>query len=277
VKTKVVIIFSVAILIAFQSTLSQPKSVAKTLDINHHSVVAILRVDSLGKAYVFASGVLIHPQVVLTAGHVNFNSAKTKKGGCETQGFVSFSENAYNLDDRLPFDWLKNIESHPKSHKDSTGQINLSMHVDIGLLFLNQPILNRPIVHLPKPNALNNIKPDNVLLGVGFGYDKIFDSTFVESLVDGHRRQWRPQNLSLFNDLWLSVQCDTITNLPFISAHDSGSPLLLDDNTVVGIWSFLYEAAEPCLYSSWAVRIDNSKVLRWIKESIKKRLDIDMR
>jgi len=283
VKTKVVIIFSVAILIAFQSTLSQPKSVAKTLDINHHSVVAILRVDSLGKAYVLASGVLIHPQVVLTAGHVNFNSAKTGKGGGETQGFVSFAENAFNLDDRLPFDWLKDIESHPdtadfrKSFSDTTGRTDPSMFIDLGLLFLNHPVLNRPVSHLPKPNALNDIKPDNVLLGVGFGYDKIFDSTFVESLVDGKRRQWQPHDLSLFNDLWLSTQCDTITNLPFLSIHDSGSPLLLDDNTVVGIWSRLNEAAEPCLYSSWAVRIDNSKVLRWIKESIKKRLDIDMR
>jgi hypothetical protein len=282
-KTKVIIYFSLTILFTFQSLMSQPISVAKTLDLTHHSVVAILRVDSLGKAYVFASGVLIHPQVVLTSGHVNFNSAKTGKGGCNTQGFVSFAENAFNLDDRLPFDWLKDIESHPdtsdfrKSFSDTTGRTDPSMFIDLGLLFLNHPVLNRPVSHLPKPNVLNDIQPDNVLLGVGFGYDKIYDSTFVESLVDGKRRQWQPHDLSLFNDLWLSTQCDTITNLPYISIHDSGAPLFLDDNIIVGIWSRLNVATEPCQYSSWGVRIDNPKVLSWIKDRMKSRLGIDLK
>ena len=47
-------------------------SLAKTVDTTYQSVVAILRVDSTGKKILAGSGVLIHPNVILTAGHINY-------------------------------------------------------------------------------------------------------------------------------------------------------------------------------------------------------------
>ena len=266
----------------FQTAASQNTSLAKSIDTTHLSVVAILRVDSTGKVCVSASGVLIHPQVVLTAGHVNFMVAGSWPGGAVAQGFVSLANNARDPHNRVSFDWLKDVESHPdtayfpKSFYDTSGRTNPFMFIDIGLLFLRQPIDNRPISRLPVPNVLAHRESDDLLVGAGFGYYKRQDSTFVPDSVDGLRRRWRLHNISLVNDLWLSTECDTVTNLPFMSMFDSGGPLFQGDNVVVGIWSWMGKATMPCPYSSRAIRIDNLKVLTWIKDRIKKRLGVDL-
>lgn len=268
--------------VAFDALMGQGKPVAKTVDTVHNSVVAVLRLDSSGRSWVNGSGVLIHPRVVLTAGHVRFNGMGREPGGCVRQGFVAFGENAYETRDRYPFDWLTDIESHPdtaefqKSFSDTTGRTRPSMFVDIGLVFLPKPVDKKTTARLPDPHALTHTKTQESLVGVGFGYHKTYDSTFVNDLVDGLRRQWRLLNLSLINDLWLSTQCDTTTNLPFISMFDSGGPLFLDDDVVVGIWSMFGKADKPCLYSSWAVRIDSPEVLSWIKDRAKARLGVSL-
>lgn len=279
---KTVTIFLTLSLLTVHLIFGQAIPVAKTIDLSHPSVVAILRVDTSGRAFINASGVLINPKVILTAGHVNFDNIKRGPGGCKIQGFVVTGENAYNPDNQITFDWLHDVESHPdsafllNSFSDTTGKTKPTMFIDIGLVFLTPPILDIPPAMLPQPSILNNFDVAQSFSGVGFGYDKTYDSTFVPSKIDGFKRKWMPQKFSLFNDLWLSVDCDTVSNLPYISAYDSGAPLLLQDNTVVGIWSWFDEAKKPCPYSSWAVRIDNPKVLKWIKDRIKTRLGVDL-
>jgi V8-like Glu-specific endopeptidase len=277
------IFFWILTIITVQLTFSQVTPLAKTKDSTHNSVVAIQIIDTSGKVLVRASGVLIHPKIILTAGHVNYNTGKRNFIGLKTQGFIATSYNAYNPDNRYPFDWSRDIESHPdtadfqKGLSDTTGKIKPTMFIDIGLIFLDHPISNMPIARLPEPFLLNDLQSYSSLLGVGFGYDKASDSTFTRSLIDGLRRKWTPHKITLFNDLWLSAQCDTISNLPFISIGDSGAPLFQQDSIVVGIWSWRGDdAIKPCPYSSWAVRVDNPKVLTWIKDTIKSRLGIDL-
>jgi hypothetical protein len=281
-KTTTLIFVIITISLTFESALCQGGPVAKSIDTTHQSVVAILRVDSSGRAWINATGVLIHPQVILTAGHVNFDMMKLGPGGSATKGIVTFGTNAYNSQDRRSFNWLKDVETHPdsgslsKSFSDTTGQLKPSMFIDVGLLFLQPPVEHMPLARLPDSSALARRTSDHLLIGVGFGYHKTWDSTFTPNLVDGQRRQWRLQDLTLRNDLWLRTQCDTVTNLPFISMYDSGAPLLLGENVVVGVWSFMGAATNTCAYSSWAVRIDNPRVLTWIKNRVKLRLGVDL-
>jgi hypothetical protein len=146
------------------------------------------------------------------------------------------------------------------------------MFIDIGLLFLDHPITGKPISKLPSPNLLNNKPQDATFLGVGYGYNKLMDSAFQFSLIDGIRRKWRLDSISLLNDRWLYSKCDTVTKQQFMNVCDSGAPLFLNNETVVGTWSM----GGP--YPSWgmAVRIDNPTVLDWIKSCVKKRLGIDL-
>lgn len=267
--------------ITVQLTFSQVMSLAKTIDSTHNSVVSIQIIDTSGKVFIGGSGVLIHPKIILTAGHINYNAGKKLFVGLKTQGFIATSYNAFNPDKRYPVNLLRDIESYSdtadflKSFSDTTGTIKPTMFIDIGLIFLEHPISNMPIAKLPEPFLLNDLQSYSSLLGVGFGYDKAADSTFSPAFIDGLRRKWTPHKISLFNDLWLSAQCDTISNLPFIGAFDSGAPLFQQDR-VVGIWSWRGDAVKPCPYSSWAMRVDNPKVLIWIKDTIKSRLGIDL-
>jgi len=268
--------------LGYHPVASQSRSLAKTIDTTHHSVVAILRVDSSGREFVAGSGVLIHSRVVLTAGHVNFDGTSQAPGGSRTEGFVSFSSNALEMDDRVQFDWLKDVESHPdaeallNSFSDTTGLTDPYSFADVGLIFLRQPVANKPLARLPAPRLLSDRTGEEPLLGVGFGYHEVPDSTFADELVDGLRRKWRLDAASLANDLWLKAGCDSLTNLPFISAHDSGAPLFFGEDVVVGVWSMVNTAVEPCPYSSWAVRVDNPSVLAWIRERIKARIGSDL-
>src|SRR6476660_3619116 len=78
--------------------------IAKSVDSTHNSVIAILRVDTVDNVVLSASGVLINPRVILTAGHVNFKNAITFPNGCRPHGIVSFSRQALTKNDRYDFD-----------------------------------------------------------------------------------------------------------------------------------------------------------------------------
>ncbi|HVU56433.1 MAG TPA: trypsin-like serine protease [Puia sp.] len=255
----------------------QSRSLAKTRDSIHNSVAAILRQDTSGGTFIGASGVLIHPRVILTAGHVNFSNFKQLPGGCSTKGWVSFSDKAYSGVERYAFDYAHGIESYPdtaafaKSFGDTTGQAGPSHFIDIGLIFLDEPVRGHPVMQLPDTSFLKDNVGDSSLLGAGYGYHTRMDSTFTFSSIDGLRRTWTPR-MSLYNDKWLFAQCDPISNLPYLCIADSGSPLLFRNKMVVGVWSFEGYGKAPCPYSSWAVRLDNPDALSWIKATIQRRL-----
>ena len=272
-------------LLSIHSSLSQIIPLAKTIDTTHHSVVAILRVDSTGKTIMAGSGVLIHPKVILTAGHNNFSNVTAWwDKNCSPIGYVSFGNNALKSSDRISFNWLKDVETHPdwfeilKSYSDSTQKPGPSEYTDIGLIFLDQPVLNKPLIRLPEHNTLSKIDENDLFIGVGYGYHWMDTVTLrIPGLVDGLRRKWKLHQLFLDNEFWLSTNCDSTTTFPYIGMFDSGAPLLLNDTIVVGVWGGGHEAPKPCLYSSDAARIDNSRIIKWIQDKIKTRLGSGIR
>jgi len=273
---------AVLLFLGFQSAAAQSMPLAKTIDREHHSVVAILRVDSSGQPLMVGSGVVIHPRVVLTAGHVILDEAREAPGGARAEGFVALGENALDPDARYQFRWLDDVVSHPEtgafweSLADTTGLMDPWAFADIGLVFPRTPIENRIPARLPSPHALMPRSVDDSLVGAGYGYHMVPDSTFGDELVDGLRRKWSVQRATLVNDLWLSASCDSVRSLTYIGPFDSGAPLFMGDDVVVGIWSGWAPAEETCPFSSAAVRIDSPAVLEWIRGRVRERLGVEL-
>lgn len=63
--------------------------------------------------------------------------------------------------------------------------------------------------------------------------------------------------------------CDPETNRPYIGVCDSGSPLLLNNSTVVGVRD---TGEGSCPGFSCGTRVDNPKILKWINNCISSRL-----
>nr|WP_294941521.1 trypsin-like serine protease [uncultured Mucilaginibacter sp.] len=243
----------------------------KTADSTHNMVVAIMRLDSTGKILVRATGVLIHPRVILTAGHVSY---KRYPDGIDRRGYISTSNTALQNSNYIPFDWINNVLTHPdqmahqKSLKDTTGASDPSNYLDIGLIFLDTPITNRPIAALPKPSFFNTLPGVTTFLGVGYGYHKVRDKTFKYKAIDGRRRKWQPGTVTANNEKWLFGNA----RQQVVAVGDSGSPLLVDDHIIIGITS----GTGDTINSSRFVRVDNPVVLGWIRDAVQQRFGVKL-
>lgn len=249
----------------------QAELTIKTADSTHNVVVAIMRLDSNGKILTRATGVLIHPRVILTAGHVNY---KRYPDGIDRRGYVTTSNTALQTSNYIPFDWINNVVTHPdqtnhaNSMQDTTGASDPTNYLDIGLIFLDTPIKNTPIAKLPKPLLFKTLPAGTVILGVGYGYHKVRDKNFKYTFIDGHRRKWQPKTIVVKNDKWLlSTSSEQMT-----SVGDSGSPLLINDDTVIAITS----GNGRTVNESWFGRIDNPVLLGWIKDAVQKKLGVKL-
>lgn len=263
------------LLIITELTYAQEILITKTIDSTHNAVVALMRLDSTGKVLTRATGVLINPRVILTAGHVNY---KRYPDGLDRRGFVAPSNNALQTNKYIPFDWIDNVLTHPdyikltNSTKDTALHLDRNTIPDIGLIFLDTPVENMPVAKLPKPLLFSSLPSGTSFLGVGYGYNRVRDSTFKFSYIDGIRRKWKPERISVFNDFWLETMPDSVSHQPFTNVADSGAPLLIDDNTIIGIT----HGGRTVPNSSGFSRIDNPAVLNWIKSAVKKKLGIDL-
>lgn len=243
----------------------------KTPDSTHNIVVAVMRLDSTGKILTRATGVLIHPRVILTAGHVNY---KRYPDGIDRRGYISTSNTALQTNKYIAFDWIDNVLTHPdqtvyqKSLQDTTGASDPHMFLDIGLIFLDAPVTDRPIAKLPKPSFFNSLPAGTSFLGVGYGYHKVRDKTFKYTAIDGRRRKWKPDTVNAINDKWLFGTSAGQS----VAVGDSGSPLLVNDDIIIGIASGNGETLNTGRY----VRIDNPVVLGWIREAVAKRLGVKL-
>jgi hypothetical protein len=271
----------VVFLIFFESLVNlsgQTIRLAKSIDTVTQSSVAILAIDSAGNYVLMGSGALINPQVVLTAGHENFKLIRQIWGkNCSETGYISVGNNSFKSDRRIPFNWIKNVETHPdlvdKGIFDYPS--NFTLIADIGLIFLNQPVLEVTPLALPDTNLISRLNEDDHLLGAGYGITKILTSFVLDSIqktiktIDGYRRSWKPSKILIINDLWFKAGCDPETNRPYIGIGDSGSPLLLNNSTVVGVWD---NGEVSCPGFICGTRVDNPKILKWINDCISYRL-----
>jgi hypothetical protein len=189
------------------------------------NVGCIVIIAGPGTPAVKASGVLIHPRVMLTAGHVTAEGEELIRQGVPLFDIsrVSFGKDALD-----PSTWVEveAIFTHPdyKLEPDSKSQ-------DIGVIILKEPV-GLPCAILAHEGLLDQLKRDGTLGGSGdpvkftsVGYGSVLEFPPPEELLpDGLRRYSSPEFRAVEN-VWLLMNQNSAAGNSGIAGGDSGGPV----------------------------------------------------
>ena len=211
-----------------------------------------------GVVLVNVTATLIHPQVLLTAGHFTFFG---------TQGVppflrlvVSFSPTALDESTWISIDQGAGTQVvHPSFPADGIDDVDGLPEpgvADVGLIFLDAPITNVvPAKLAQEPLKHGDIGDRKRVVGYGLtGPDESFD---------GFRRIGSSTLGTLLDKNWASFNLDPVK----ICFGDSGGPTF-HEGRIVAIVS---DGAADCASADWRARVDTHEVKSWIKRTIRER------
>ena len=255
---------------ARQSAAVGRSTLGKELDRRHQAVTAVFP-DRAGPGRSPATGTLVGPSVVVTAGHVSPRPSTPDL----PPWIVAFGPNANQPAKQMRLDAALASQPHPGflAFVDDNGR-NPNERIDfldVGLLFLPEPAGVAPMA-LPAPGLLDHLTPRDRFVGVGYGFHEVIreSNLGMAGAADGNRRQWRV-GVKLLNSAWMRLEDDPAKGYGQICRGDSGAPILLDrggQETLVGVVS--HSDGQGCGpgIPTYALRVDNPAVLDWIRQAI---------
>jgi hypothetical protein len=210
-----------------------------------------------------ATGILISPTVVLTAGHAADGAVGAR---------VWFVEDV-NDDPLYPFSSLLAVEGTPHTHPDFAFRIGRGssppVSPDIGVVILDQPVDVGGFGQLPDEGLVDTLSAMTDVDLVGYG---------LQSLVrgEGGRPQWRTEDRArMFTPAMVladgNVRSDEIVTVTANPGRgmggaafgDSGGPVLLSGTNII-IATHSYLANLNATGVTYAYRTDIAAVLEWI-------------
>jgi hypothetical protein len=218
--------------------------------------------------FVANSGILIHPRVLLTAGH----SADflVQNPWAIPLSRVSFGTNAFD-----PSTWHEIVAAitHPDYTPNPQGMGNSPQSNDVGVIILKEPITDLPLAKLPYAGFLDDLKAAHLLREpgeggtpitvVGYGTDRDWGTP-----ADGWRRSAQIDYLAL-TQAWLFTQMNPVTGNGGIRNGDSGGPNFWrnpDDGSLVLV--AVTSRAPSAVTPSVAWRVDIPETLDFINQVI---------
>ena len=225
---------------------------------------------------VSCSGTLIHPRVLLTAGHCTHPwetaFANPQLGFSPDHLRVSFGVDAYD-----PAHWLE-IEG-VITHPGYVPQFDHGFHQDlndVGVVILKEPVQNLPLAALPPPFLLDFLKASRQLREpgnggatftvAGYGVTLDFPPPQFPPVADGLRRVAQSEYLALRGD-WLYLQQNFATGDGGTGFGDSGGPTFwTDPETGIDILVSITSRGDPVLVNTGVTqRIDIPESLLFIE------------
>ena len=138
-----------------------------TVDTTHRGVGILMDLDSSGVLFPDCSGILIAPQVFLTAGHCTQSVKSWLNRGLSQAAYVSFDTQFTPSASRVN---VTDLITHP----DFNPAYNINRDTnDLGVVLLATPVYDRPITRLPTANLLDSLRlqPGTPVTAVGYGVD----------------------------------------------------------------------------------------------------------
>ncbi len=220
----------------------------------HPYVCLIVMFDESFQFVTSASGVLISPDLVLTAGHVADAGA---------YAFVTFAQHVTYGDLEgyvfgIPY-------THPDYQLGGEPGLPNSLTHDIGVIKLSSPVNLSEYGELADKGGDDTLAPNTMLDIVGYGYN--YRARPSQDWIFYGQRYYAQSSLiaseNKQSDEFIKVTCNPAQGKGGPSFGDSGGPVLLGGtNTVLGLVSYGTNLNSTGV--GYAARIDTADVIEWI-------------
>ena len=185
-------------------------------DGNRHPNVAGLVNDTQYSdgTWIYCSGTLISPTVVLTAAHCNDDGARTR---------VTF-DSAYVEGDRVYAGTFHSDPLYPGPTSD---------YHDIAVVVLDEAVENITPAKLPKAGSLSNLRKNQQFTSVGYGAYEVTNQPGGHQYLYNDVRMVATGTLNSINPSWLRISMNASTGNGGTCYGDSGGPNFLGTTNIV--------------------------------------------
>ena len=230
-------------------------------DGDNHPYVCLVVVDINGQPAYRGTGVLISPNIVLTAGHLTYGA----------NGARVWFENYVDPESHYPGPGDDAIEGTPYTHPNYIGSggpgLNDYNWVDVGLVLLDEPVEMDEYGELPDIGIVDTLRPMTMVDQIGYGVQERVVGGGPVSWTGTLERYYAPaaiiKNKDVLMDDFIKTTANPGKGKGGTAFGDSGGPVLLEGTKIiVGLtsWGWNYN----CAGISYAARVDTFLVQTWI-------------